>query len=365
MKGEFCMTKIIAYYLPQFYENDYNNAWWGKGFTEWVHVKNAKPLYYDHLQPKVPLNNNYYNLLDRSTVEWQTRLANQYGIDGFAYYHYWFEGKLLLEKPAENLLKWKNINQHFFFFWANHTWYKAENGHKKVLIEQTDGGKADWEAHYLYMKQFFLDDRYIKIENKPVVGIYDIKMLKNPDEMIELWNKLALNDGFKGVFIIENKLKKNSKSICTQSDAIVCRQPLIAMNQYNLKFYKRVVRKIKKKLKVVPKFPQRIEYTAISKLEAEYEKKSHKREYFGCSVGWDNTPRHQNYGQVYMHSSPKIFKNTLSTLYKKSLEKENEFIFINAWNEWAEGMYLEPDELNKYGYLEAIKEIKEKLNKEK
>lgn len=358
------MTKVIAYYLPQFYETDYNNKWWGNGFTEWVHVKAAKPLYTGHSQPRIPLNNNYYNLLDKKTVTWQTELANQYGIDGFAYYHYWFEGKLLLEKPAENLLQWKDINQKFFFFWANHTWYQAKNGKKKILIEQTDGGEKDWINHYEYMKQFFSDARYIKIDNKPVLGIYSINMLEDPDSMINLWNQLAINDGYAGVFIIENKIKKNEKSQCNNSNAIVVRQPLIALNEFNLKFYKRVIRKIRKFFLPIPKKPQKIPYSLICNLEKNYSVKTFKKEYLGCSVGWDNTPRHGNFGQVFTNSSPQLFKETLKILLKKSEQKENDFIFINAWNEWAEGMYLEPDEENQYGYLEAIRDAKKEFNKD-
>ncbi|HCJ08070.1 MAG TPA: methyltransferase type 11 [Lachnospiraceae bacterium] len=353
------MTKIIAYYLPQFYETEYNNKWWGKGFTEWVRVKNAKPLYENHNQPKIPLNHNYYNLLDKHTVEWQTELAKNYGIDGFAYYHYWFEGNLLLEKPAENLLKWKDINQNFFFFWANHTWYQANNGKKKVLIEQVDGGEKDWKRHYQYMRKFFLDNRYIKINNKPVIGIYNMSSLVNPDSMIDLWNVMARNDGFDGVFIIENKVKKNAHSQCKKSDAIVARQPLIALNEINLKFYKRVIRKIKSVLIPIPKKPQVIDYNKIAQLERDYETHSLKTEYLGCSVGWDNTPRHSNYGQVFCNSDANVFQKTVLELLEKSQKNNNEFLFINAWNEWAEGMYLEPDEENEYDFLAAIKKAKE------
>ncbi|MGN9135089.1 glycosyltransferase WbsX family protein [Clostridium sp. HCP1S3_B4] len=352
------MTKIIAYYLPQFYETEYNNEWWGRGFTEWVHVKEAKPLYNGHKQPRVPLNDNYYNLLDKKTVEWQTKIANEYGIDGFAYYHYWFEGKMLLEKPAENLLQWKDINQKFFFFWANHTWYQAKNGKKKVLIEQTDGGEKDWREHYEYLKQFFSDARYIKIDDKPVFGIYNMKMLKNADAMIEFWNELAINDGYKGIFVIENKMKKGAKSQCKNSNAVVARQPMIALNDFNLKIYKRVIRKIKNFLFPIPKKPQIVDYTLISNFERNYLSKSSKKEYLGCSVGWDNTPRHKNYGQVFIGANPKLFKKTVSELLEKSERIGNEFIFINAWNEWAEGMYLEPDEENGYRYLEAIRDAK-------
>lgn len=354
------MTKIIAYYLPQFYETEYNNQWWGKGFTEWVHVRNAKPLFDGHVQPRKPLNDNYYNLLDKNIVEWQTELANNYGIDGFAYYHYWFEGKLLLEKPAENLLKWKEIQQNFFFFWANHTWYQADNGKKRVLLEQKDGGKDDWIEHYKYMRQFFIDDRYIKINNKPVIGIYNMKMFCNPNSMIDEWNKLAKNDGFDGVFVIENKVKENENICCSKADAIVERQPLIALNKYNLKFYKRVFRKIKKIISPIPKKPQIIDYEIIANLEKNYVSKSEKKEYYGCSVGWDNTPRHNKYGQVFSNNTPLIFEDTITELLEKSEKQGNEFLFINAWNEWAEGMYLEPDTDSGYEFLAAVKNAKNK-----
>ena len=131
--------KKFAFFLPQFHEIPENDKWWGKGFTEWTNVKNARSLFKGHVQPKHPLNDNYYNLLDKSTVEWQTKLMNQYGIDGFIYYHYYFTGKLLLEKPAENLLKWKDIPQNFFFCWANHTWNRSWEGKTDILLEQKYG----------------------------------------------------------------------------------------------------------------------------------------------------------------------------------------------------------------------------------
>ena len=183
-------------------------------------------------------------------------------------------------------------------------------------------------------------------------------MLNNPDEMIDVWNQLAIEDGFDGVFVIENKTKKGNKSRCKKSNAIVARQPMIALNEFNLKFYKRVIRKIKKLLIPIPNKPQMIDYDIISTNEAKYDDKSDKKEYLGCSVGWDNTPRHKTFGQVFTKASPEIFKCTLEILLKKSLERGNEFLFVNAWNEWAEGMYLEPDEENGYAYLEAIKDAK-------
>ena len=162
---------------------------------------------------------------------------------------------------------------------------------------------------------------------------------------------------------IENKIKKDECSYYESTDAIVVRQPLIALNEYNLKFYKRVFRKIKKIINLAPKKPQIIDYNIIANLEKNYFFNNTKKEYFGCSVGWDNTPRHKNYGQVFSNKTPEIFQHTFKILLQESKKIKNEFLFINAWNEWAEGMYLEPDEENGYNYLEVIKKTKEAVLK--
>ena len=146
--------KQFAFYLPQFHRIPENDEWWGSGFTEWRNVKNATPLFKGHMQPKVPLDNNYYNLLNKKTVVEQTALLHKYGLSGLIYYHYYFNGKTLLEKPAENLLSWTDISQPFFFCWANHTWYRSWEGSKEVLIEQTYGTESDWEKHFEYLLPF-------------------------------------------------------------------------------------------------------------------------------------------------------------------------------------------------------------------
>ncbi len=136
--------KIITFYLPQFHEIPENNEWWGKGFTEWVNVKKAQPLYEGHEQPRVPLNENYYNLLDPNVQVWQAKIAKEYGVYGFCYYHYWFNGKLLLEKPMENMLKNRDIDIPFCVCWANEPWTRAWVGETKVLIPQLYGEKREW-----------------------------------------------------------------------------------------------------------------------------------------------------------------------------------------------------------------------------
>jgi hypothetical protein len=357
-------TKIIAYYLPQFHEVEENNHWWGKGFTEWTNVKSAVPLYHGHQQPKVPLNQNYYNLMNKDTVMWQTKLANDYGIYGMAYYHYWFSGKMLLEKPAENLLKWKDIQQNFFFFWANHTWYKTKDGKKQVLIKQEYGDSEDWKNHFTYMNQFFQDERYIKVDNRPVVGIHLPEDIVELDAMIELWNHLAKENGFDGVYIIESSRNSKKKFVNSKSSATIMRQPDTAKYLNNLKvsgklYDNKLCRwgfRVLRLLMGSPKHPRKLDYQMLADYEIQVPE-SDGSVLYCVSTGWDNTPRHGCRGEVMINRNPQIYYQKLKTLYFKSIEAKNEFLFINAWNEWAEGMYLEPDEEDGYAYLEATRKV--------
>ena len=151
--------KVIAFYLPQFHAIPENDEWWGKGFTEWVNTKKAKPLFEGHQQPKTPLNDNYYCLLDAETQEWQAELAEKYGVYGFCYYHYWFNGKMLLEKPMENMLNNKNIKLPFCISWANEPWARTWDGkNKEVLMSQVYGEEKEWKEHFEFHAKCFLDD---------------------------------------------------------------------------------------------------------------------------------------------------------------------------------------------------------------
>ena len=195
--------KVIALYLPQFHRIPENDKWWGEGFTEWVNVKKAKPLFEGHIQPKVPLNDNYYNLLDTSVIKWQTDIAKKYGIYGFCFYHYWFDGKLLLEKPLENFLNDKNIDFHFCISWANEHWTNQwVSSEMNVLIEQKYGDKKEWKEHFDYLLPFFKDSRYIKYQGKPVFLIYRPELIDKRKEMFAYWNELIRLEGFPGICFV-------------------------------------------------------------------------------------------------------------------------------------------------------------------
>lgn len=355
----------FALYLPQFHEIEENNNWWGKGFTEWTHVNGAKPLYPGHRQPIKPLNDNYYNLMDKQTVQWQTDLMKQYGIDGLIYYHYYFCGKKLLEKPAENLLKWKDIDQKFFFCWANHSWYQAKNGVKKLLLEQTYGDQSDWEAHFQYLLPFFQDSRYEKKDNCPVFMIFDHRIpIKH--EMLDYFDRRCKESGFDGIYVIETFIDASDKGnyaafregLSKQTRLSYMREPAVSQQIMNctrkhtiVPFAIRCLQKLAKMgiLPWVEKISGNRLYRIMLKKSPRGNDVCH-----GLFFSWDNTPRHGVRGYVITPPSKEMFME-----YAKSI-RDDEYVIVNAWNEWAEGMVLEPTTHDGYKYLEWIQEFRER-----
>lgn len=184
--------KIIAFYLPQFHEIPENNEWWGEGFTEWVNVKKAKPLFEGHNQPRVPLDDKYYDLLDDEVKIWQAKIAKENGIYGFCYYHYWFNGRKVLERPMEQMLRNNEVDIPFCVCWANEPWTKAWIGRNEIILPQFYGEKKEWKEHFDYLLPFFQDKRYIKENGKPLMVIYRAEVITNLNEMLDYWSELAV-----------------------------------------------------------------------------------------------------------------------------------------------------------------------------
>lgn len=347
--------KNIAYFLPQFHETEENNEWWGEGFTEWTNVKSAKPLYKKHNQPKKPLK--YYNLLNKETVEWQTNLSKENGIYGFCYYHYWFSGRKILEKPAENLLNWVDIPQKFMFCWANHSWKKTWNGTNELLIKQEYGHEDEWDEHITYLLNFFKDDRYIKKDNKPVFMLYSANTIDDLDKRIAYYNDRCIKEGFSGIYIIESMNNIKSTVSSDLSDAITVREPAVVLSaEPKLKKIQRYISSKYKKnyLYFVTKYKYEHLVTKSIDIAKLYTKKIDKKIYFSVFTGWDSTPRHVRRGYVVVKNDE---ENQLYR-YIKDIQKlglDDDYLFINAWNEWSEGMFLEPESDGKNGMLEEIR----------
>lgn len=353
--------KILAFYLPQFHEIPENNKWWGKGFTEWTNVKKAKPLFNIHNQPRIPYKNNYYNLLELETMEWQESLAKKYGIYGFCYYHYWFKGKKLLEKPLKQMLNSKKLHLPFCFSWANESWTRTWYGNNpEILMKQDYGGKKDWKKHFNYLLKFFKDKRYIKIGNKPLFLIYKSYQIKKLDEIIKYWNYLAIKNGFKGIYIIETLTPSQFEPASNLSEAVVFYEPGYTL--YN-KNYRKLQIDFKHKFNKIFKNKYLLNRINYDKIYKEILKRNlghfKKKVYLGSFVDYDDTPRKKCNGFIFDNVTPKKFEKYLGLLLKKSQEIKSEFIFLTAWNEWAEGAYLEPDKTNKYEFLKAISNARE------
>lgn len=353
--------KRFAFFLPQFHEINENNIWWGQGFTEWTNVKAAKPLFKGHLQPRIPMK-GYYNLLDKETMLWQTDLAKDYGVDGFIYYHYYFSGKLIMEKPAENLLRWKDIDQKFFFCWANHSWVKGKGKDRKVLIEQTYGDKEDWENHIQYLLPFFKDRRYEKKNGKPLLMIYS-PLIHDKVNMIRYFDEKCRQEGLEGISIVETydgnlskgSLRSFSETLCQQSDIVFYREPSVSTSVFYRRYpWLRVYRRILKEynLRSLNGKAVRIKGNSLFRimLKKEYPQLNGVQITRGLFFEWDNTPRHKYLGYVISPPAKQFFLQYMDKI------RNDEYCFINAWNEWAEGMMLEPTTVDKYKYLEWIKE---------
>ena len=350
--------KNVAMYLPQFYEVPENDEWWGEGFTDWVSTKAAKPLFEGHYQPHIPKDGYYYNLIEKKALLWQADLMYRYGIDGVCIYHYWFkDGRQILEKPAENLLKWKDVDMSFCFCWANETWARSWSNVKNsitwtdidenkdsssdgILLEQGYGSEEDWEEHFYYLLPFFKDMRYIRIDDKPVFVIYKVNHISCIHEMLRLWNDLALRNGLKGLYVIGSHIDSSVSLI----DAELFHEPIRSRRQF-LDFEQN-------------DGVNQLDYDKVWNMILKTKKSDYKT-YYGGFCGYDDTPRRGARGMVVLGQTPEKFCSYLTQLIAKNAAEENCITFINAWNEWGEGMHLEPDEKYGYRYLEAVKTAKQ------
>ena len=369
--------KIIPLYLPQFHTIPENDEWWGKGFTEWVNVRDAKPLFEGHNQPRVPLNNNYYDLSDIETLKWQCRIAKEYGIYGFCMYHYWFNGHLLLEKPMEMLLAHPEIDIKYCISWANHDWtdaWKASNRQPKVLIAHNFDDEKDWVDHFNYLLPFFKDPRYMTENNKPLMVIYIPNIIRKLKKMLNVWSQMARDNGFDGLTFIYQSAASSFDNSWDHSlfDYGVEMNPGyvgLANRQKNSSFFPKLMKyshEIKRFLHIRRSLLPQKKITEVSKADYDYTWQrilelrplSNAPKMIPCAfTDWDNTPRHKERGYLFQGVSPDKFKSYFKQLIDNTKNfYDTDMIFVFAWNEWAEGGYLEPDEKNGFAFLEAIKE---------
>lgn len=353
--------KIIAFNLPQFHPIPENDTWWGAGFTEWRNVAKARPLFPGHLQPNLPGELGFYDMRLDETQEQQGELAAWAGVDAFCYYHYWFAGRLLLERPIERLLARRTPRLPFCLCWANHTWTNHWGGvSDDVLVDQTYPGVEDHRSHYLYWRRFLSDERYLRINGKSVVVIFRPNDIPDVSRFIDLFQNWAQKDGFGGLFFIG--LEHTASLLDAGFDALAPHSMNRALDAY-LTGHRRYFHALRRRLLRYPRWV--IDYSGLAPYFENHR-------YDGLTMvptaipNWDNTPRIGLRGLVFANSSPDKFATHLRRSvagFNGINDGRERILFIKSWNEWAEGNYLEPDLTYGRGWLEAVREFASEMGK--
>ncbi len=351
-------ARIFAFYLPQFHPIPENNEWWGQGFTEWTNVAKAKPLFKSHYQPRVPSTLSFYDLRLAETREAQAELAKNHGVEGFVYWHYWFAGKRLLERPFNEVLSAKKPNFPFCLAWANESWTGIWHGNPgKILIEQTYPGVTDYEQHFYALLEAFSDERYLKIEGKSIFYIYKPFDIPDVKVFIEKWNELAKRNNISEFYFIArvNSEEEIRKSFELGYNAVQTNWLGFAMNKisYSKHFAIRALRKLTNNRYSLDVW----DYGKLGPfLTHKIDQKTHHHP--TILTGWDNSPRSGTNGRILVNYTPDEFEKHLQRILEISKKKnpENNIIFLRSWNEWAEGNYIEPDLKFGHQFLEKLKQ---------
>ena len=343
------LPKLIAYYLPQFHPTPENDLWWGKGFTEWTNVVRAKPLFPEHKQPRLPTDLGFYDLRLAEVRNEQAALARKYGIYGFCYYHYWFaDGKRLLERPLDEVLRTGQPDFPFCICWANESWTRRWDGGEDLVLMRQDPSADNAMAFIRNLVPLLNDPRYIRVAGKPMILIYRIDMIPGIARIAQMWREEMRKQGVGEIYLmaVQTTVEINPEDIGFDAS---CEFPphQLPRNTYN----ERCV------------FNQEFSGKAFDYREAVRTKqREHAHPYkrfSGVMTAWDNTPRRKHRAHLFLNATPAWYKHWLTHTIRnttRNFAPEERFVFINAWNEWAEGAYLEPDEHNGYDFLEATRD---------
>lgn len=351
-------ARVIAFYLPQFHPIPENDEWWGKGFTEWTNVGKAKPLFKGHYQPRVPADLGYYDLRLPEVRVAQAEMARTSGVEGFAYWHYWWAGKRLLEKPFNEVLNSGNPDFPFCLSWANETWSGIWLGNPhKILMEQTYPGKDDYERHFYAIQDAFHDPRYIRVDDKPLFLVYKPLQIPDPQLFIDVWNQLAIRNGLKGIhFVGLATLRKQTSAILGSGfNGVNLYGAYDAIDAIQGKFMHKVTNNMLEKVGGI--ILNRYRYKdVVTNIFSELEKSENV--YPTLLPQWDNSPRSGKRAVIFTGSTPETFKRHVHEALDliKNKQKELKLVFLKSWNEWAEGNYIEPDIKFGHDYLNALKD---------
>ena len=375
-------ARIIAYYLPQYHPIPENDEAWGPGFTEWTNVAQAKPLFRGHYQPRIPADLGFYDLRLPETREQQAQMAREAGIEGFCSYHYWMgNGKQLLHRPFEEVLKSGKPDFPFCLCWANHEWTTKtwqNDGDTKIIAPMVYSGDDDYTRHFNYVLPAFKDRRYITVDGQPIFSIYDPYKFEDVSHFMELWRKLASKNGLPGIHF--SAMINNTTTIKRSHSGTLERvipnlessagvyQDILSLGFDSITSYG----KARGEMLALGKYRRNISkylhqhFPLLPTLKYNYPKivrhffapEDHWENIFPTIIPqWDRTPRAGNGEGIYINSTPENFQKHIEDAIRIVADKqpEHRIIFLKSWNEWGEGNYVEPDVKYGHGYLEALK----------
>jgi lipopolysaccharide biosynthesis protein len=361
-------VRPIALYLPQFHPVPENDEWWGPGFTEWTNVAKARPRYPGHYQPHIPADLGFYDLRLPETRAAQADLARRYGIHGFCYYHYWFNGRRILERPINEVLATGEPDMPFMLCWANENWTRSWDGTDHLVLLNQNYSEADDRAHVRSLLPYFEDDRYIKVDGRPVFVIYKDAHLPDAARTTETFRDEARRHGME-LYLCRFDRDTGTRPETPETlgfDAAIEFQPLsksmaryVTRNPYlALPKYLRPENYVRKLFAAGFKRPLDAyrSYRAFADFDLASPKAPYKA-FPGVSPGWDNTARRKSGATIFYGSTPAVFQHWVSEKVRtfEPFGPEEDFLFVNAWNEWAEGNHLEPCRRWGHQYLEALR----------
>ncbi|MEM9304684.1 MAG: glycoside hydrolase family 99-like domain-containing protein [Pseudomonadota bacterium] len=330
-------TRVIAFYLPQFHPIPENDAFWEKGFTEWTNVRRARPLFRGHRQPLEPGELGYYDLRDPAIREQQARLARNHGVDAFCYYHYWFAGRRVLERPFEEVLASGRPDFPFCLCWANQSWSGVWHGAPdRVLIEQTYPGPADDQRHFESLLPAFEDPRYIRVDDRPLFVVFEPLDLPDRRAFVDRWQAMAREAGLPGLFLAA--VWRRSQTWWNKHHGLDARIAQLAPPLRSAGATAAVLPYANIARHLVPSFAPDGRTIAC------------------VYPNWDNTPRCGDRGRVWTGATPALFARQVRRALRwlRTGDDGPDLLFVKSWNEWAEGNYLEPDARYGRGWLESL-----------
>ena len=361
-------ARVIAIYLPQYHPIPENDEWWGKGFTEWTNVVQARPLFKGHYQPRIPRDLGFYDLRMPEVREAQADLARNAGIEGFMYWQYYFgKGKMLLERPFEEVLKSGKPDYPFCLGWANHSWQTktwkrdaSRKGGKTMIMEQRYDGVEQYTAHFMYNLPAFKDKRYITVDGMPVFVVWN--PLDHADELslfIKTWRDLAVGNGLKGIHFVARQFIGDTVNRLHGMgfDAVYQERTANAMNKgdsWSLK--QRILHRVRRSFGVQLYIDKHDFKDCYSYLVNDDARRNDV--YPSLLAGYDRSPRAGAKAQIFYNFTPETWRlhvrNVLS--YVSGKEREHNLVFLKSWNEWGESNYIEPDLRYGTAMLDVLKE---------